>query len=85
MRTVKSLHIHRQRLVKQRNDTQPDLGNINLTIQGKLVKLWPNELFIAVKVLTEQGLSTSQIATVLGCCCRTVTRHRARMRKFKEL
>lgn len=82
---IKSKHIHRRRIVKQRKDKQPDMGNVNLAINGHLVKLYPNELFIAVKILTEQNRSTAEIATMLGCCCRTVTRHRARMRKFKEL
>lgn len=83
MTVVKSLHIHKQKIGKRKNP-QPDMKNVHLAIEGYSIKLYPNELFIAVKILTERNKSTTEIARMLGCCCRTVTRHRAKLRKFRD-
>lgn len=73
---VKSSSIYKKRL-GHRHDLTPDMTAVYQVCDGLLrKKLYPNELREAVLILTLRGNSLAETARIIGCCDRTVSRHR---------
>lgn len=63
----------------------PDMTAIYQVCDGYRLKLYPNELREAVLILLKRGKSAIQAAQIIGCCDRTVYRHKRALKEEGRL
>ncbi len=81
---VPSTGIHRV-LLGRRRDTSPDMETVYQACDGAKLKLYPNEIREAVRILLGRHMRIVDIARLIGCCDRTVYRHKRALKEEGRL